>query len=263
MPLLSTLPDLQSICTAVGGNNLFDAIAYANNYPYRWDSAYANVATKDRQSNFGMYGDPTITLSTTWREWAYNSTSTQTFTVQCNHSTWKFHPDSDVTGFTVTVWNWSNSTQLGSYDNTTLYPTDCTVRITPNAQNGGTTDKNFFIYCGTFNGYLITGGSVSGVQYAQVVQPRIDFSSSGLTLSGVSYSITIGSPSVTVWWTPSGMATSPHINYVMVTKSGPTTLYSGSKATCSNGVATSLSFNLNENAVNGGIYYCQINYDNA
>ena len=238
MALLSTLPDLQSIVASTGGDDLIEAFSNASSYPYRFDSAY--VGSKDRQSNFGMYGDPTITLTPSGSlNWAYNETTTKTFTVQCNHSTWSFHTDSVVTGFTVAVYNWSNTTKIGDYDTSTDWSSDVTIRVTPNAQNSGSTDKYCSIYCGTYNDYLITGGFADYVQEHQVIQPTVSFQSSDstVTIGSTSYYIVIADNEITISFTPSGMASSPCTLYFDVTIPGPTNVGSTTRANCQNGVA--------------------------
>jgi hypothetical protein len=266
MALLSTSPTLRDICTTVlghanSGDGLRACFTAAASYSYRFDSAY--IGNKDRMSNFKMYGDPINTIYPLSLSWAYNNTSVQTFNVQCNHSKWKFYSGIDITGWTVEVWDSSNTTKIGNFSTSTLWDSNVTIRVKPNANNNGGSDKYLILYIATYNDYLIADSYCTCYQPYQAIAPTISFAASGLTLSGTSYTITTGSPAVTIWWTPAGMATSPHTNYIDVTKPGPTNIYSGSKGTCRNGGAYTLSFNMTENAVNAGTYLVTISYDNV
>jgi hypothetical protein len=94
-------------------------------------------------------------------------------------------------------------------------------------------------------------------------QPTINFNSASLTLSGTSYTITVGSAAVHIWWTASGMPTSPHTNYITMTKPGPVTVYTGSKGSVNNGVPTDLAYNMTENAAYNTTYNVYIEYDQS
>ena len=266
MSLLSSTPSLSQICTATlghanAGDGLTAAFTAANSVPYNFDSFY--VGSGNRQSNFGMYGTPTVTVSTMGLNWAYNSTSVQTFTVQCNHSKWKFYSGNSTSGWTVSVWDINNTNKIGDYSTSTLWDSNLTVRVNPNSTNGGSSDVTGILYCGTYNDYLVSNAYCYLDQAYNAVAPTFSFQSNGLTLSNTSYTYQVGSPAITISWTPSGMATSPHINYIYITKPGPTNIYSGSRNNCYNGVAINTwSITLSENVQYNTNYLVEIDYTN-
>jgi len=266
MALLEVKPSLSDICTAVlghynTGDNFLSCLSSAHSYNF--DSVYAG--SKDRFSNFGLYGDPTETVTPMSLSWVWNSTSVKTFTVtNVNHSTWKFWSGIDITGWTVSVYDLSNTTKLGDFSTSTLWPTDCTIRVKPNSNNTGGDNKYLFLYATTYNDHLITDGYCECEQDCQIIQPTVGFEGDGVTLTNTSYSITIGSPYVYIWYTPNDMATSPHKNWYTMTKPGPVTLYTGVRNNCYNGVyVNSWLVTMSEPAVNGGTYLFYIMYDNV
>jgi hypothetical protein len=94
--------------------------------------------------------------------------------------------------------------------------------------------------------------------------PTFTFSSDDITLSNTSCTYQIGSNQMTLTWTPSGMATSPHINYIWITRPGPVNVYTGSRANCRNGVPNNtIPITLNENVDYSINYLVTIDYSNV
>jgi hypothetical protein len=264
MSLLSTRPKLSDVCTAilghaVTGDKLTNCFASAS--IDKFDSAY--VGSKDRLSNFGMYGTPTASVSHAGLSWAWNSISVQSFFVTCNHSTWKFYSGNDATGWTISIYDSTNTTYLGTYDTTTLWQSGVTIRVCPNASNTSGSEKYCILYITTYNDYIIFGAECDCQQDYQIIPPSITLTVGGMSVTGWSYSITAGSYSVTINWTPLSMPTSPHLNYIYMSKPGPVSVYSGTKSNCRNSVATNLTFTMSEVAQNNINYLIDIEYDNA
>jgi hypothetical protein len=266
MSLLAALPDLQSISTALighanAGDDLASCISAGNTYPYYYDSFYYS---RGGQASFGKYGMPVHTVSPMGLNWAYNSTAWQTFSMQTNHTAWKFWSSNDITGWTVEVWDSANTTKLGNYDSTTLWDSNATIRVKPNATNGGTSDKYLTLYCATFNDYAVTDGYCTCDQACQLILPTLSVFSNELTITGFSYTMTPGSSAVYLTWTPNGMATSPHENYLTVTKPGPIVIFSNNRPTCINGVqVSSYLITLTEAVQYNTNYLLEIEYDNV
>lgn len=266
MSLLAVRPDLASICNAAGGNNLITAFSNASSYLYRFDGTY--IGSRDRQSNFGLYGDPTVTLSTNSLNWVYNSTLVQTFTVTSNHSSWKFTSSSSASGFTVGVYDPSNTTYLGGFNTSQLYPTGATVRVNPNAINNGSSDNYCYLYCGTWNDLNIVGACMTGDQ-AHVGTLAWYFESDDNSVPSITNTSATnfvpGQNPVTVYYTPSGMANSPCTNWVTIIVPGHLpypSLGETSISPCRNGVAAHATISLSE-YISSETYYINIQDNNA
>jgi hypothetical protein len=195
MSLLGTKPTLQQVCTATlghatTGDGLVACFAAAG--AERFDGSY--IGSKDRLSNFGMYGEPSISLDNTTLNWVYNDVTTKTFIPITNHTTWKFTSSCVVTGFTIAVYDNINKNYLG--DITGTFPSGSVVRVTPNAVNNTGIDKVCQIYCGTYTGVNISGGECIGTQShapVGVIYTWYIGTAESFTISNNTHSMSVGS----------------------------------------------------------------------
>ena len=266
MSLLATRPNLQSISSAVSGNNLIDCIANANYNLSYWDNIY--VGSKDRQTNLGDYGQPIISLSESSLNWAYDSTAIKTFTVTCNHSVWKFTSSSVATGFSVSVYDSTNTTYLG--DMSGSYPSGSVVRVAPNDVNSGSSDKVCTLYCGTYNDYNVTGGEFTGTQVWNAPPPLVDIDCNDgtMTLSGKDRYAEIGSNQIWIQFIPDNLDPEPtgktgDTIYVDIVKYGPVWVGSTTLTHCFNQTTKSVWITLNEYAQAGSHYYAILSTSNV
>jgi len=254
--LLNTTPDLITICNKVlghaySGDGLVACLA--NGVSYYYDYVYVNNYNNS-QLKFAKYGEGSVTTSGDL-QWAYNSTAVQTFTVSCNHSTWKFHSYSVASGWTIAVYDSTNTDYLGGLDST-QYPSGAKVRVNPNSTNSGGTTKYCYLYCGTWNDFMVYGGTFTGTQLSVSNPPVVVMSSpdGSITLINTNSTLAVGTTALTLNWTPTQMNPATSTNYIQVVKSGGVLVGSYSR-TCVNGNGYSTTITLNESAVAGRYYY--------
>ena len=181
-----------------------------------------------------------------------------------NHSKWKFHSSSTIGNYTVQVYDADNVTYLGNFDTITLWNTDKIIKITPIGNNTSGADNYCSLYFGTYNDYQIGGAYCIGDQAYQVIPPTFTFASDDMTLSNTSATWSVASSAITLSWTPSGMATSPHANYINITKLGPVNILSTSRSICYNGVSNNtIPYTLSETVQNATNYLVTIDYSNV
>lgn len=253
--LLPTQPDLISICTKIlghanpGDNHIAALNAATAGYPERWDPSYMDLPG---QRKFGMYGDPIASVNPITLEWEYDSTATQSFQVYCNKSRWYFSSENSIAGFTVTVWDSTNTVQI--LDN--YYTSDMWVRVKPNANNGGVTNKVCTISIATYNDVIMVGSTMIGTQkYQGAGNPPIvsPFCDQPLVLSGVSTILNTGDLQLYLRYTLTGMTISPHDVYFTVTRDSGVYVGSATRMTRS-GQSTEVWITLTEPAISGKIY---------
>jgi hypothetical protein len=263
--LLSNKPDLITVNNLIAGGDLIDCLSNANTYPSYFDESY--VSSKNRLSSFALFGQPTVSLSDTALSWAYDSTAVKSFVVTCNHSTWKFTSSSVTTGFSVSVYDSTNTTYLGGLSGT--YPSGCYVRVAPNSQNLGSSDKVCYLYCGTYNDYNVAGGEFTGTQRWNCPPPDLDVAcvDGTMTLSGIDHELNIGDTELWLQFIPDNLDPAPvpkvgDTIYIDVQRSGPIGIASTSITHCFNGVTKSLWITLNEAALGNTTYYVRLSTDN-
>jgi hypothetical protein len=264
MALLSATPDLISICNSVlGHSNPGDgreqALAAAAYFPYRFDPAYVGYTG---QAKFGLYGDPLGDCEPDNLVWEYYQTTTKTFLVSTNKSSWSFGSQCDYDLFTVSVWNSTNTVQLFGG----AYPNNAIVRVTPKATNGTGANKYGTLYITNLD-YMMEGCTVSLTQkYNGAGNPPIPVIGCDDLTMGFSYkytSIALGSNSLWYNFTPTGITPAPpRTIYMTVKKSGPVTLYSGTIPNCYNDAARSGWVTISEAAVEGRYYYVNLTTSN-
>lgn len=252
--LLSTTPSLSAITTAVlnsvaAGKGLIECFSGAKSYFF--DDVY--VGSKDRQSNFAKYGEPTSSFSTDEYEWDYDETNTQVITVYCNHSHWYFSSECTTTGFSVLVYDSTNTTLI----DTGVYTSGMKIRVKPNANNTGTSNKHCYLYLATYNDVIIAGGTFAGTQIYEGANtpPVVDIwvSDSTFTLTYTDSVLAANSTSLWVSFTASGLPTSPDTVYYNVKRAG-TIKASGSFTLVRNDINKQGYITLSEGAVAGATY---------
>jgi hypothetical protein len=265
MSLLIAKPDLKAISTAVvghgyAGDNLNTCISDVAGLPYNFDSLYNSYPG---QKKFGLYGDPTASVDNASLSWTYNAHDVKTFTVTCNHSTWKILSGTDITGWVVKIYQADGYTEITGTIGTTLYPSGAIIKVNPIGNNTGVSAKELTLNVTTFNDYMI-GPYCYCEQAYNPVLPTFTFQSDDITLSLTSCTYSVGSADITLTWTPSGMGSSPHINYVYITRLGPINVFSGSRGSCYNGVAiNTYPVTLSQIVQYGVNYLITIDYSNA
>jgi hypothetical protein len=177
-------------------------------------------------SESGTIEPYTLSVSPSTLNWVWNDLSTQTFVVTTNMPQWylsqEYNPYDPINLFSWYVYDETNTVLITSG----LYTSGMIVRVTPLANNSGTTNKVIIISIPNESNEIMPNGTVIGTQTflnsdnPPTVTPSI--SDASFTLSYFESMLATSNSNLTIWWTPTGCVLSDFDIYIIVQRSGLT-----------------------------------------